>query len=252
MFRKAARFIDKLPFAGKHVIRPTLKSYVRSDLGHERLKFAGTCLFLGGFALAHASGAVFGVTTFTEQLQNFEHSPNASDLGNLAIDATYAAAMGAVSLRQLSLLPAVNRIRKHRDARYTRRRIAQAQQDASMFESGDALGVDQHAANETGGTSTTDFYVRRNLGAIGLTLAITVGGQVAMAESASTAAREHFQQTCIRDADNDLAVLEQADPSDVSRLAFYQREWASSCVVDFGDIRPVLSTPPAVAASLQP
>ena len=120
MLRRAERFIDSLPLAGKGALQPALKGYIKSESGQEKRKFSKVSALLGVYVLVHAYQAKLGVGAFTDQMQHFETTGDPTDTLFMGIDVVYTAVNAAVTLRQASLMRTANQIRQRRHARNER------------------------------------------------------------------------------------------------------------------------------------
>lgn len=256
MIREAGRFIDRLPLAGKYTLGPTLKGYIRSDLGQEKRKFAGASALLGAFVVMHACQAKLGVDAFSEQLQHFETTGDVRDTFFMGIDAAYASVNTAATLRQASLLHTANQIRQKRHARGEKTR-------ALLLEKGRTLdlrlsdeapqeslsGKDTKASaapaqpeasyTENKNTNPKVPVYKRKLSALGLAFTVTLGGQAAMLVSWGDAASDHKQDTCIREANASISAQEYLGNITTSSLEAFRDEWINYCGVSPSDVAPL-------------
>ena len=256
MIREAGRFVDRLPLAGKYTLGPTLKGYIRSDIGQEKRKFAGVSALLGAFVVMHACQAKLGVDAFSEQFQHFETVGDVRDTFLMGIDAAYASVNTAVTLRQAILLHTANQIRQKRHARGEKTRALQLEKgrtldlrlsDEAPPESLSGKDTKASAAptqpeashTESKNTNSKVPVYKRKLSALGLAFTVTLGGQAAMLVSWVDAASDHVQDSCIREANASITAQEYLGNITTPSLEAFRDEWISYCGVSPSNIEPL-------------
>jgi|GEM_PF-3242252 len=289
MPHKAERFIDRLPLVGKYLLQPALKGYIKSDLGHEKRKFTGISALLGAYVLVHAYQAKLGVNAFSNHAEHFETTGDTTDTLFMGIDAVYAAVNAAVTLRQASLMRTANQIRHRRYIRSERLqtqlrdraqtldlRLSDEAPEPLIFPSQDlrlsdeapkllvtptqdirlsefapqsVIAPEDSDAKEA--ASETPFY-KRKLAAFATATLVTFGGQTAMADSYVDSLFDHWDDTCIAEATQDIAARELISGATVSRLESLQKEWVDYCGVGPSDITLPSSNLQNVVATTQP
>lgn len=115
--------VDRMPFVGKCLIKPTIEEYVRST-PEEGERFKHTVAVLGAFALLHTCQAYMGQESFFIHMNHLRTTGNASNAIMAGLDLLYTTANAAVTMRQASLLNRVcgiqsRRKRKNQDTKTT-------------------------------------------------------------------------------------------------------------------------------------
>lgn len=168
MLNKFNKTVDSLPLAGKYATEPAMKSYIRAEPKNEKSRFAKSAFLLGAFVLAHASNAKTGVDSFANHLESFSADKDSADAALMAVDSAYALVNASVAVRQAELLHTLRQVRQRKLERWSR--------DPS----------DEHEPVRPSGkppTPISEATKRDKMKALGLALAVTLGGQAAFSAS---------------------------------------------------------------------